>query len=271
MNWQLTQLGGARVAMAHHIGEGTPIVLLGAWPQTLEAWDRVWERMGDRTRIALDLPGFGHSAPTKTTPSSSGTFLIAALDELGWDRVHLVAPDVGVPVALWVATHHPDRLRSMVLSDGPGTWPPKLSRDLNLMVHSRLVRWMLSFSPKRFVNIATRQGYVARTPQNTETFVSAYQNKLSNTLEFIASYPTELPTIAASASMMTPTFVLWGGDDVFVPADNARAIADVLPNSQLQILDGVGHFSHDDAPEPYADALLEWLDAIPLHIANAGR
>ena len=261
MDWQRGTLGGASVAYAQHAGQGDPIVFLGAWPQTLDAWDGVWDRVGNRTRLAVDLPGFGHSAPTKTTPSSCGAFLIAALDELGWDRIHLVAPDVGAPVALWVATHHPDRLYSMVLSDGPGTWPPVLSRDLRWMVSSGWLRWLLGLSPTRFVQSALRRGYVARAPRHTGTFVAAYQDKLPQTLEFIGSYPNELPRIAASASILTPTLVLWGGDDVFVPAENARAIADALPHCQLAILDGVGHFSHDDDPNAYAQALLSWLDA----------
>lgn len=261
MDWQLGPLGGEQIAYTRHNGSGDPIVMIGAWPQTLDAWDRVWERLGDQTRIAIDLPGFGHSAPTKTTPSSAGAFLVAMLDELGWDRVHLVAPDVGVPAALWVATHHPERLHSMVLSDGPGTWPPPLSRDLSLMVNSRWIRWLLSLTPGRFVRIALRRGYVAGAPQDAEGFVRAYADKLRNTLEFIGSYPQELPSIAASASMTTPTLVLWGGADVFVPADNARAIAAALPNSQLTILEGVGHFSQDDDPVAYATALRSWLAA----------
>ncbi|MBX2803176.1 MAG: alpha/beta hydrolase [Myxococcales bacterium] len=265
MDWQLASLGGARVALARHDGDGEPMVLVGAWPQTLEAWARVWERLGDRTRLALDLPGFGHSAPVPTTPSSCGAFLVAALDELGWDRVHLVAPDVGVPVALWVAHHHPERLHSLVLSDGPGTWPPSLSRDLGWMVRSRLLRWLLGLDPARFVNTAMGRGYVAGAPDAPERSVAAYRDKLPHTLGFLASYPTELPRIAASASILTPTLVLWGGDDVFVPADNAHAIADALPHSRRVVLEGVGHFSHDDAPDAYARELVAWVDG---HVAH---
>ena len=259
MDWQLTSLGGAQVARALHLGDGEPVVLIGAWPQTLEGWARVWAQLGGRTRLALDLPGLGHSAPGQPTPSSCGRFLIAALDELGWQRVHLVAPDVGVPVALWLAHNHPARLRSMVLSDGPGTWPPPIARDLNLMVRSRLARWLLALSPGRFVKSALERGYTAGAPLAAAGFVEAYGDKLKSSLGFLASYPQELPSIAASSAIETPTLVLWGGEDVFVPPDNARQIAAALPDSRLCILDGVGHFSHDDDPARYGAELRRWL------------
>ncbi|MEM6930640.1 MAG: alpha/beta hydrolase [Myxococcota bacterium] len=234
------------------------------WRHSREAFSgEVGEPRGQR-RHPADAPqhrGHGHSAPTPTTPTSSGEFLVRALDELGWARVHLVAPDVGVPVALWLATHHPDRLHSLVLSDGPGTWPPTLSRDLGWMVSSRWVRWLLGLGPANFVRTALRRGYVAGAPEHPERFVAAYRDKLHHTLEFIGSYPRELPGLAASASITTPTLVLWGGDDVFVSADNARAIAGILPHARLTVLEGVGHFSHDDDPEAYAAALLPWLAA----------
>ena len=60
-------------------------------------------------------------------------------------------------------------------------------------------------------------------------------------------------------AIRTPTLVLWGGADAFVPADNAQAIAAALPDSELVILEGVGHFSHDDDPEGYAEALSDWF------------
>jgi pimeloyl-ACP methyl ester carboxylesterase len=260
MQWKLEDLGGASVAVARHVGTGDPILLVGAWPQTLDGWSRGWDLLGDRTRVAVDLPGFGHSAPTDVTPSSAGRFLVRALDDLGWDRVHLVAPDVGVPAALWVAHHHPERLRSMVLSDGPGTWPPTLSWDLRWMVRSAAVRWAFSRDPAGFVRIAQRRGYVAGAPEAEDTFVAAYRDRLKHTLGYLASYPRELPAIAASPAITTPTLVLWGADDVFVPAANARAIANALPDSELVLLDGVGHFSHDDDPAAYVGALETWLD-----------
>ena len=45
-------------------------------------------------------------------------------------RSRYAAFALGTPAAIdyLVATHHPDRLLSMVLSDGPGTWPPVVGK-----------------------------------------------------------------------------------------------------------------------------------------------
>jgi pimeloyl-ACP methyl ester carboxylesterase len=242
------------------------VLLLAPWPQTLGSFGAAWPTLSRSLDLtAIDLPGFGHSeAPREAlSPSGLARFLLKALDHFGLARAHVVGTDVGVPVALSFAAQHPQRLASLVLSDGPGTANPVFHADLRRMVSSGVFRWLSALSARLFVGTAIRNGYRSRkpSPEEVEDFVTAYRapGQLKGTLAFLATYPTELPLLDASLERIaTPTLLLWGKLDVFVPPENAALLAARLRDAQVRLLAGAGHFSHDDDPEGYARAVVEW-------------
>jgi haloalkane dehalogenase len=59
-----------------------------------------------------------------------------------------------------------------------------------------------------------------------------------------------------------PALVLWGADDPFAPVAGAHRFAAELPDARLEVLDGVGHFIFDDAPERAAAAVAAHLRAL---------
>jgi haloalkane dehalogenase len=57
-----------------------------------------------------------------------------------------------------------------------------------------------------------------------------------------------------------PTLVLWGEDDPFAPVAGAHRLVAELPDAQLQVVEGAGHFVYDDAPAACSDAVVAFLD-----------
>jgi pimeloyl-ACP methyl ester carboxylesterase len=260
-------IDGTRIHTLRAPRPGAPrVLLLAPWPQTLVSFRAAWPSLTRSLDVtAIDLPGFGHSeAPREpTSPSSLARFLLLVLDHFELDRAHVVGTDVGVPVALSFAEEHPERLASLVLSDGPGTVNPTLHPDLDRMVSSRFYRWFFGLSAKLFVRTAVSNGYRSRqpSPDEVDDFVEAHRasGRLRGTLDFLATYPKELAAIDAGLGRVsTPTLLLWGQRDVYVPPENATALKARLKNSEVRLLAGAGHFSHDDDPEGYASAVVEW-------------
>jgi pimeloyl-ACP methyl ester carboxylesterase len=56
-----------------------------------------------------------------------------------------------------------------------------------------------------------------------------------------------------------PVRLVWGDRDPFFPVDRARAMVDTFPNATIEIFEGVGLFSHEEAPAEVAQALLPTL------------
>lgn len=92
--------------------------------------------------------------------------LLPALDRRALRRAHLVALGSGARVALAFAARHPDRVRSLVLSDPEGVEGSAPARCPVLIVvtsaghggDATLVRWASSFPDARAVVIPRRRG-----------------------------------------------------------------------------------------------------------------
>ncbi|MGF1467398.1 MAG: alpha/beta fold hydrolase [Sandaracinaceae bacterium] len=266
-------VGRWQVEAARAPRPGAPkLILTAPWPLTLHTFERIWPRLISRFDVtAVDLPGFGGSAqaPETMTPSAMADFLEALLEEVAPEGAHLVATDVGVPAALVYAARRPAGLRSLTLSDGPGTAAPVLQPGLERMVKSPFVRWLLSLSPRTFVRIAARDGYqhsnIAADALDHAVRSHGREGRLRKTLGFLGSYPEELPALDAKlGSVEVPTLLLWGERDVFVPPENAERIAARLGDVRVVRLPEAGHFSHDDDVEGYADNLLSFVESAGL-------
>jgi pimeloyl-ACP methyl ester carboxylesterase len=64
--------------------------------------------------------------------------------------------------------------------------------------------------------------------------------------------------------MTVPTLVLWGAEDHVIPAYNAKTFDEMIPDSALQIFDGVGHLAMEEAPERTAVAISAFFDEVNL-------
>jgi pimeloyl-ACP methyl ester carboxylesterase len=67
------------------------------------------------------------------------------------------------------------------------------------------------------------------------------------------SYGNRLGEVAS------PTLILWGAEDRVIPPDNAMTFHAMIPDSELQIFDGVGHLPMEEAPKRTAKAIDQFL------------
>jgi pimeloyl-ACP methyl ester carboxylesterase len=64
------------------------------------------------------------------------------------------------------------------------------------------------------------------------------------------------------AAAVAPTLVVHGESDV-IPVAASQEWADAIPNARLLTLPGVGHFPWAEAPQPFFEAVDEFLDGAP--------
>lgn len=263
-----------RVARAN-AGRAVTVVMTNALPQSIRCWESVWDRLATRfDLLAVDLPGFAKSSGSGAVmrPSAQADVLVELLNVNGIERAFLVGPDVGAPVALWVASEHPDRVLGVNIFDGPGMWPTDFHRSIDAAVRFGAVRWLATRPPLRRrlmgqnLEIATSLGYERFTP-SAET-VAEYRELCfdpdvhRNAFDYFGSYAEELPQLGERLATLTaPVLVTWGGKDPFVSVDNAQRIHDALPNSELTVFDDAGHFSHEDADDEWIERFSAFVTA----------
>ena len=56
-----------------------------------------------------------------------------------------------------------------------------------------------------------------------------------------------------------PTLLIWGDHDRVIPVAHAYAAHDAWAGSRLEVLEGVGHFPHVEAPTAVADILEDFI------------
>lgn len=276
MNFERLTIGGYDLRLARvNRGDRPTVVLTNAFPQSIRCWESVWDRLAEHVDLlAVDLAGFGCSTGSGAImrPSAQADLLVEVMDNFGIERAFIVGPDVGVPVALWLASEHPNRVLGVNVFDGPGTWPTDFDRALQAATRSGLVRWLATRPPlkqrlmKQNFAVATAEGYHHFTP--SDEAVEEYRSicfddqRHRNAFAYLGSYAEELPRLEERLpSIPAPVLITWGAQDPFVLPSNADRLHALLPNSELTVFDDAGHFSHEDADDRWLDRLHAFIHA----------
>jgi haloalkane dehalogenase len=116
--WIRTPFG--RIACMQN-GEGPAALFLHGFPLSGFQWRHAIAQLSSSRRcIAPDFMGLGHSRVAATqdlSPQAQSNMLAALLDELSIPAVDLVANDSGGTVAQLFAVQHPQRVRTMLLTN----------------------------------------------------------------------------------------------------------------------------------------------------------
>ena len=234
------------------IGSGPPLLLLHGFPTTRRLWKGVAPRLvsaGVRV-IAPDLLGYGDSpGEADLGMKAQASALLELLDELGVQRIAVVAHDVGTAAAQILTVRAPERVRRLVLMDGV------YETDWAMDAVESIREWDLE-------QAARLQPVLARRLRSIRELLGAYAGdeggrRLIHAARCLDPRETSGITARLRATGVSVR-VIWGADDAYLPlATVGRPLADAL-GVPLKVLPG-GHFLPLDNAEAVAVELL--LDA----------
>ncbi|MBI2704486.1 MAG: alpha/beta hydrolase [Actinobacteria bacterium] len=133
---------GFRQAYVREGTGGVPVLLIHGWPETKRIWWKVIDSMAGAgfEVIAPDLRGFGESALAPDgfhdAPSSSRDLYALAHDELGHDKVVVVAGDYGGAIAQDLALRFPNFVDRLVLFNSPLPYDKERMAQLDTLAKS---------------------------------------------------------------------------------------------------------------------------------------
>jgi len=266
---QFKDIDGLSIRFAESEPRDQDALLLSPWPESLLAFDRIWDRLAEHAHlVAVDLPGYGHSERRDDllSPQAMGEFVIRLADEFGLANPHVVAPDVGTAASLFAAAHHPGRLRTLVVGSGGAAIPIALGGVLNDWVQAPNTDQFRDLDPRTIVGGALAGINFYQLPDSVrEDYLSSYEgDRMVESMRYVRAYPAELPVLRdLLGQTQVPVQVIAGGRDWAVPPVNGYFLDDRLPNSRLDILNA-GHFTWEDAPDAYADLVINlWQQSAP--------
>jgi pimeloyl-ACP methyl ester carboxylesterase len=56
-----------------------------------------------------------------------------------------------------------------------------------------------------------------------------------------------------------PTLIVWGDHDRIIPLHHAYLAHEAIPNSRLEVMEGVGHYPHVEEPVRFVEILRDFL------------
>ena len=249
--------------------DGPVALLLHGYPESSYMWRHLLPRLAEAgwRGVAPDLAGFGDSAADlpgtwERHVESIGRFH----DELGLGQVVLVVHDWGGMIGLAWACENPDAVSALVLS-GTGFFPDARWHDLANEMRTE-------GKGEELLRNLDRGGFGAMVSQLSagigEDAIAEYwrgfvgEDRRRGHLDFYRSMDFEklAPYEGRLAALGVPALILWGENDAFARLGSARRFERELPDTEMVVIEGAGHFVFEDAPDQSTDAVIRFLTRV---------
>lgn len=241
-------------------GRGGGLLLVHSLGTDSRMWSTVADRLAGRRRVVrVDLPGHGasHSPPGPYTIDRLGTDVLAVADAAGLDRFHLAGISIGGQVAQWVAIHHPRRLQSVTLSNTAARIGSR--EGWHERIEAVRTEGMEGIAP-RVVSGWFSDGFAERHPDRWKGALAMFAATDPEGYIGCCHALAEADLRQQVGEVAVPTLVVAGQEDRSTPPSEARWLAERIPDSRLEVMDGCAHLPPLERPEEYAVLLQDWLD-----------
>jgi 2-hydroxy-6-oxonona-2,4-dienedioate hydrolase len=178
--------------------------------------------------------------------------------------VHIIGNSMGGHAAVAFALANPARAGKLILmgggTGGPSQFVPMPTEGIKLL--QGLYREPTIENLKKMMNV-----FVYDTSNLTEDL---YQGRLNNMLarrdhlenfvKSLAANPKQFPDVGHRLSeIKSPTLIIWGRDDRFVPMDVGLRLLWGMPNAELHIFNRCGHWAQWEHADKFNRMVLDFL------------
>ncbi len=274
MGVKTVTLHGRPVSYAH-AGKGPVLLLIHGMAGDFQNWQEVIEPLArHHTVLAPDLPGHGGSAP------GFGDYSLGALAAglrdllaaLGHDRATIVGHSLGGGIAMQFAYQFPEMTERLVLvsSGGLGREVSPVLRAAALPGADRFIA--TTAGAVGAVGSALGRGLKLIGLQANADIVEVGRGYTSladpnRRAAFLATLRSVVGTggqrVHAGDRLYLvedlPVLIIWGARDSIIPAHHGESAHQLIPGSQLEVFDDVGHLPQLEAPARFVTVLERFL------------
>jgi pimeloyl-ACP methyl ester carboxylesterase len=235
---------GARIWYARY-GSGAPVILLHSGLGNSSNWGYQVPTLVTAGYRVILIDSRGHGRSTRDSrPYSYGLMasdVLAVMNELQIQKVHLVGWSDGACTALVLAAKTPDRVAGVFFfgcnMDASGTkefvFSPVIGRCLN--------RHKLDYAA------------LSTTPDQFDSFLEAVSLMQRTQPDY---------TMQDLAEIRVPVTIVQAEYDEFIKLEHAEYLAQSIPNADFVLLPGVSHFAPLQRPKLFNDVLLVFLEKV---------
>ena len=251
------------VAVSHSVAgpEDAPVVVLSnSLGATRAMWDPQMPALTERYRvISYDTRGHGDS------PSPAGPYtlddlvddLVALLDEVGAERAHVAGLSLGGMTALRLAAREPGRVDRLALLCTSAKPDPQPFLDRAAAVRSGGTAPLAPAIAGRWLTPA----YAAEHPDLVARLEAMIAGCDDDGYAACAEVVAAVDLREDLGRIPAPTVVISGWDDLALPPEHQKLIADSIPGAELVTVSPGAHLANLEQPLRVTGVLLGHFDA----------
>jgi len=237
------------------VGDRT-VLALGGWIGSGEMWLPVLGLLNKSWRIVMfDQRGSGTSHVPNDRDITREAWVddvFAVMDAQRIERCLLMSDSSGCFPAVLAALKSPERFTGLVLIGAA----PRMPLDWKRQLFALGVR----FANRPILRVFARMclpedetGHVRRWLW--DICVRADPRNAVRLLRILAGF--DLTDVAPT--LLTPTLILHGSKDFIQPLSGGRALASLIPGSDLVVMEGKGHVPMMSSPEEVVSIIEKWI------------
>jgi 3-oxoadipate enol-lactonase len=242
-----------RLALNHRISgpEDAPVIVLGnSLGTSLAMWEPQVRALAETFRVVTFDPRGHGASPVPPGPyamSDLGNDVVGLLDQLGIERASYVGLSIGGMAGIWLGAHAPQRLERLVLMCTSAYAPPA-SRW-----HERVAAVRGAGTTETIADAVVERWFTPAWAAAHPDAFAAHRAMIAATdpdgycacCEAIAAMDLRetLPRISV------PTLVISAADDLALPTEHQRLIADAIPGARFELVADAAHIASAQQPE----------------------
>lgn len=235
-------------------GKGPVMLFLHGWQDNLHTFDALVSMLSESWRtIALDLPGFGKSEFPKSAWGLSEyvEFLKAFLEKVKVSPDVLVGHSFGGRIFIKGLGTKTFSGNKVVLIASAGISKTGTARSVLFRIAAKVGKIITSVPPLSLMRATLRKKLYDQAGSDymnagalKETFLKVVREDLSH----------------EAHSIEIPALLVWGSEDAETPLSDGETFARLIKGATLQVLQGAGHFVHQERSQEVAQSVKNFLE-----------
>lgn len=249
------------------LGDGPPMVLVHGTPwSSFNLRHLIQQLSREYTVYFFDMLGYGQSSKDEGDVSlgAQNRVLDCLLNHWELDDPIIVGHDFGGATVLRTHLLNGRRFKKIILIDpvAVSPWGSPFFRHVNVheaafaglpdYIHDAVVRSYVQTAAFKPLDEATLDGILS--PWTGEQGKAAFYRQMA---QADSKYTDEAQ--ALYHTIATPTLILWGREDRWIPLERGEALHDMIPKSTLRVIDDAGHLVIEEKPEELLNEILEFI------------
>ncbi len=235
-------------------GSGEHIALLHGWGFNAAIWQKTAQTLANNAQVnCIDLPGHGHS------PMPVGDYNIETLADRVAETLpeqgNLIGWSLGGMVAMQIALRHPQKIKKLILVASiarfvrDDDWRYAISTEI-LQQFSESLNNNTQQTLQRFIALQIMGNDESRVIlRKLRELMNSNEAPHPAALQGGLKILQEVDLRNQLSKITQPTLMIFGKRDTLSRPKTARQMLPLLPNAQLEIINGAGHapfLSHNE-------------------------